>query len=143
MHINYNTEVGVRSSSHAVFNIKAHLVLVVAYRRTAITENILVDLEQCTRRVCSMSEVSVLEFSGESDHVHALLELHPGVMPSRLVNSIKTVTSRIVRKYHWDSIRSKLWGRKFWSGSYCLMSVGDGATTDIIKNYIKKQTRPS
>ncbi|WP_415843698.1 hypothetical protein, partial [Vreelandella rituensis] len=27
--------------------------------------------------------------------------------------------------------------------SYCMLSVGDGANTEIIKRYIQNQTRPS
>ncbi|WP_415843740.1 transposase, partial [Vreelandella rituensis] len=36
-----------------------------------------------------------------------------------------------------------LWGERFWSRSYCMLSVGDGANTEIIKRYIQNQTRPS
>ena len=137
------SKAALRSHPHCVFNIKFHLVLVVAYRRQVITPAILEDLERHLRHVCEMSDVGVIEFSGETDHVHALLELHPSVMPAKLINSIKTVTSRRIRKDHGDTIKSKLWGDRFWSRSYCLLSEGDGATTDIIKRYIENQTRPS
>jgi putative transposase len=133
----------LRSHPHCVFNIKCHLVLVTAYRRNVISAAILADLEKHIRRVCELSDVLVLEFSGEADHVHILLELHPNVMPSKLINSIKTVSSRLVRKDHGDDIKPKLWGDKFWSRSYCLISVGDGATTEIIKQYLQAQEKPS
>lgn len=133
----------IRSHPHCVFNIKAHLVLVVAYRRKVITGNILRDLEIHVRRVCEMSDVDVIEFSGEADHIHVLLEMHPNIQPSKLINSIKTVSSRLIRKDHSDEISSMLWKDRFWSRSYCLISVGDGATTEIIKQYIQNQERPS
>lgn len=133
----------LKSHPHCVFNIKVHLVLVTAYRRKVITEQILNALEEHVRRVCAKSDVDVLEFSGEGDHIRALLEFHPNVMPSKLVNSIKTVSSRMVRKDHWETVKSQLWGDRFWSRSYCLISVGDGATTEIIKKYIQNQERPS
>ncbi|RCV88763.1 IS200/IS605 family transposase [Vreelandella rituensis] len=133
----------LRSHPHCVFNLKCHLVLVTAYRREVITSAIMEDLEIHIRRVCEMSDVGVLEFSGETDHVHILLELHPSVMPAKLVNSIKTVTSRRIRKDHWETLKTQLWGERFWSRSYCMLSVGDGANTEIIKRYIQNQTRPS
>ncbi|WP_210499603.1 IS200/IS605 family transposase [Vibrio crassostreae] len=133
----------LKSHPHCVFSIKAHLVLVTAYRRNVITGEILQDLESHVRRVCEKSSVDVLEFSGEGDHIHALIELNPNVTPSKLVNSIKTVSSRMVRKEHWESVKTKLWGDRFWSRSYCFLSVGDGATTEIIKKYIQNQERPS
>lgn len=137
------TKSQLKSHPHCVFNIKMHLVLVTAYRRKVISEPILNSIEEHFRRVCEKSNVDVLEFSGEGDHVHALIELHPNVMPSKLVNSIKTVTSRLVRKEHWEEVKEKLWGDRFWSRSYCLISVGDGATTEIIKKYIQNQDRPN
>lgn len=90
-----------------------------------------------------MSDVDVIEFSGEADHIHVLLEMHPNIQPSKLINSIKTVSSRLIRKDHSDEISSMLWKDRFWSRSYCLISVGDGATTEIIKQYIQNQERPS
>lgn len=133
----------LRSHPHCVFNIKVHLVLVTAYRRKVITKPIREDLERHIRRVCEMSDVRVLEFSGEPDHIHALLELHPNIMPSKLINSIKTVSSRMVRKDHWPQIKKMLWKDRFWSRSYCLISVGDGARTEVIKRYIQGQARPT
>jgi len=118
-------------------------VLVTAYRRKVISQAIMQDLEKHVRRICEMSDVRVLEFSGESDHVHALLELHPNIQPSKLINSIKTVSSRMIRKDHWPQVQKMLWKDRFWSRSYCLISVGDGATTEVIKQYIQAQERPS
>lgn len=133
----------LRSHPHCIFNIKAHLVLVTAYRRKVITAAILEDLETHIRRVCEQADVGVLEFNGEADHVHVLIELHPSIEPAKLINSLKTVSSRLIRKDHWESVKTQLWGDRFWSRSYCLISVGDGATTEIIKAYIEKQDRPT
>lgn len=132
----------LRSHYHCVFNIKAHLVLVTAFRRPVISSAILSDLETHIRRVCEMSDVAVLEFSGESDHIHLLIEMHPNIMPSKLINSIKTVSSRMVRKDHWNEVKKMLCGEKFWSRAYCLISVGDGGTTEVIKQYIQNQEKP-
>jgi len=133
----------LRYNPHSVFSIKAHLVLVTAYRRKVITDTILADLEEHTVRVCQMADTSVHEFSGESDHIHVLLEMNPSIAPAKLVNTIKTVTSRMVRRDHWPHVKTMLWGKRFWSLSYCLISVGDGATTEIIKRYIQNQLRPN
>jgi putative transposase len=131
------------SHPHCVFNIRAHLILVTACRRPVITATLRVDLERRIRRVCAQAEVAVLEFSGEADHVHLLLEMHPNIQPSKLVNSIKTVSSRMMRRDHWKEVRKMRWGARCWSRSYCFISVGDGATTEIIKRYIQGQDRPA
>ena len=137
------SKVNLKSHPHCVFNLKFHLVLVTAYRRDAINRAILHDMEMTIRRICQMAGGSVTEFSGEVDHIHALIEVNPSITPSKLVNIIKTSTSCMIRRDHWHSIKHKLWGKRFWSRSYCLISVGDGATTDIIKRYIQGQNKPS
>ena len=93
--------------------------------------------------VCESFSVNVLEFSGEMDHVHLLLEIVPTIRISDLVRTIKCVTSRRVREKHWSEIKSKLWGKRFWTRSYCVLSVGDGANTETIKKYIQNQCSPS
>ena len=40
------------------------------------------------------------EFNGEPDHIHLLLRLHPIVKPSVLLNNLKTVSSRLLRRDH-------------------------------------------
>ena len=40
----------------------------------------------------------LVEFNGESDHVHLLLQYNPQTEPSKLINNLKTVFSRYLRK---------------------------------------------
>jgi len=100
--------VQLNSHPHCVFSIKAHLVLVTAYRRNVITKTILSDLEDHTRRVFCLSNVEVIEFNGEADQVNILLNMKPNITPAKLVNSIKTVTSRWVRRDHWPHVKKQL-----------------------------------
>ncbi|MBT3722685.1 MAG: hypothetical protein HOM14_04830 [Gammaproteobacteria bacterium] len=46
-----------------------------------------------------------------------------------------------LRRDHFDRIQKYLWGKHFWSPSYCLISTG-GDSVDIVKKYIENQTRP-
>lgn len=132
-----------QAHSHSIFNLKIHLILVVAYRRKVISSSIMHTLRETITEVCESFSVNVLEFSGEMDHVHLLLEIVPTIRISDLVRTIKSVTSRRVREKHWYEIKSKLWGKRFWTRSYCVLSVGDGANTETIKKYIQNQCSPS
>ncbi len=62
------------SSAHCVFNLKIHLVFVVAYRRKAISESILTRMSECFKELCQDYKAELREFSGELDHVHLLVE---------------------------------------------------------------------
>ena len=132
-----------QTHSHSIFNLKIHLIVVVAYRRKVISSSIMHTLRETITEVCESFSVNVLEFSGEMDHVHLLLEIVPTIRISDLVRTIKSVTSRRVREKHWYEIKSKLWGKRFWTRSYCVLSVGDGANTETIKKYIQNQCSPS
>ena len=132
-----------QTHSHSIFNLKIHLIVVVAYRRKVISSLIMQTLRETITEVCESFSVNVLEFSGEMDHVHLLLEIVPTIRISDLVRTIKSVTSRRVREKHWYEIKSKLWGKRFWTRSYCVLSVGDGANTETIKKYIQNLCSPS
>ena len=95
-----------QAHSHSIFNLKIHLIVVVAYRRKVISSLIMQTLRETITEVCESFSVNVLEFSGEMDHVHLLLEIVPTIRISDLVRTIKSVTSRRVREKHWYEIKS-------------------------------------
>ncbi|HBS82010.1 MAG TPA: IS200/IS605 family transposase [Halomonas campaniensis] len=87
-------------------------------------------------------EVEVLEFGGEADHVHLLLGLNPTIQPSKLVNSLKTVTSRRLRAEFTEHLAQFYWKPVLWSRAYCLLTAG-GAPIEVLRDYIENQDRPT
>jgi putative transposase len=130
-----------RAHFHAVYNLKYHLVLVTKYRKECINREMIDRLEEIFREQCEKWQVDIVEFSGEADHVHLLIDAHPSMELSRFINSIKTVSSRLVRKEFGDHLSKYYWKPFFWTRAYCLLSSG-GAPIDIIQQYIKNQERP-
>ena len=98
-------------------------------------------LEVICRDLCAKWEVGLDEFSGETDHIHLMLDLHPNVMPSKFVNNLKTVTSRLIRKEFSEHLKRYYWKPVLWTRAYCLVTAG-GAPLEVLKEYIKKQERP-
>ena len=127
---------------HVVYNLHAHLVIVAKYRRKVFTKEILDDMQVIFEKVCSKFEAQLVEFDGESDHVHLLVNYPPKVAVSALVNSLKGVSSRMIRKKNYPSIKKKLWGGALWSPSYFAGSCG-GAPIEIIRQYIEQQQTPA
>jgi putative transposase len=115
--------------------------LVTKFRKNVFTKKILEDLEAIFNNVCSDFEASLIEFEGEGDHVHLLIEYPPKVAVSKLVNSLKGVSSRLIRKKEYLTIQRSLWGQSFWSPSYFAGSCG-GAPLEIIRQYIEQQKSP-
>ena len=132
----------IRRGRHCVFNMHVHLVFVTKYRREAFTKEVIDDLRGIFASICSDFESKLLEFDGEDDHVHLLVNYPPKVAVSALVNSLKGVSSRMIRKKNYPSIREKLWGGALWSPSYFASSCG-GAPIEIIRQYIEQQQTPN
>jgi putative transposase len=55
-------------------------------------------LHEILANVCIKTKCRLIEFSGESDHVHLLVDFHPDNNLSALVGSLKSASSRIIRK---------------------------------------------
>ncbi|WP_417152172.1 IS200/IS605 family transposase [Parasutterella excrementihominis] len=131
----------IRHGRHCVFNLHIHLVFVTKYRRSVFTKAVLEDLKEIFASVCQDFEAELVEFDGEKDHVHLLINYPPKVSVSRLVNSLKGVSSRLIRKKRYACIKDKLWAGALWSPSYFAASCG-GAPISIIKQYIEQQDTP-
>lgn len=130
----------IRSGRHCVFNMHVHLVFVTKYRKDVFTKPMLDAMEGMFKKVCLDFEAELTEFNGEDDHVHLLINYPPKVAVSNLVNSLKGVSSRHLRK-DFPEIKNKLWGGSLWSPSYFASSCG-GAPLEIIKQYIEQQQTP-
>ena len=118
-----------------------HLVFVAKYRREVFTKEVLDDLRDIFSKVCTDFEAELIECDGEDDHVHLLVNYPPKVAVSQLVNSLKGVSSRMIRKKDYPEIKKKLWGGALWSPSYFAGSCG-GAPIAIIRQYIESQRSP-
>ncbi|HIU37018.1 MAG TPA: IS200/IS605 family transposase [Candidatus Aphodousia faecigallinarum] len=130
------------TGAHCVYNLKAHLIFVVAYRRKAISSRILQRLMEIFSDVSQREQSELLECSGEREHVHRLILHPPKLCLSELIRKLKAISSLKIRREFNSEIRHLLWGKRFWTKSYCVISVGDGATTEIIEQYIRNQ-RPN
>lgn len=134
-------ESDLRRGRHCVSVMHVHLVFVPKYRRKVFTSEILSDMKDIFLKVCSDFDSELVEFNGEQDHVHMLINYPPKVAVSVLVNSLKGVSSRLLRKKNYKAISKQLWGDSLWSPSYFCSTCG-GAPIDILRKYIEEQKPP-
>lgn len=127
-----------RRGRHCVSKLYAHLVFVTKYRRGVFQKIHLEKLKEIFTSVCGQFEAKLVEFNGEDDHVHLLVEYPPKVALSKLVNSLKGVSSRRLRaEFSLKTHKSHL-----WSPSYFVVSAG-GAPLSVLKQYIESQRSPN
>ena len=130
-----------RRGRSCVFLMHVHLVFVTKYRKKVFTKKILCDLKTIFENVCLDFEAQLVEFDGEEEHVHLLINYPPKVAISKLVNSLKGVSSRLIRRKGYSTVQKALWGGSLWSPSYFAGACG-GAPLEIIREYIEQQASP-
>ena len=130
-----------RTGRSCVYKNNVHLVFVTKYRRDVFTKEMLERLEVIITETCQQMDCELIEFGGEHDHIHVMVSVHPKVAVSNLVGKLKGKSSYMLRREFWERIKSMLWGKHFWSPSYCVVSVG-GASLEVVKQYIEDQRTP-
>jgi putative transposase len=122
--------------------MKYHLVLVSKDCNKCFTSEILESLEFIFVNQCEKWGVDLLEFRGEADHVHLFLGFNPTIAPSKFINSLKTVSSRLVRKKYSEHLKQHYLKPVMWSRAYCLLTTG-AAPIEVLKEYFLNQNRPT
>ncbi|MFK0735037.1 MAG: IS200/IS605 family transposase [Gloeotrichia echinulata GP01] len=134
----------LRKGAHAVFRIHFHIIFVTKYRKNVINQAILTKLPEIFSRVCEKRKCELLEFNGEENHVHLLVDAHPDNNTSQLISSLKSASSRIIRKEFEEYLKQYYWKKEdpsFWTDAYCVISAG-GAPLETLKEYIQSQDKP-
>ena len=127
----------LRTKRHVVYSLHLHLVFVTKYRKKVLTDKMYKRLHCHFDRVCNDFGCKLIETNGEKDHVHLLVEPVPHTTPSRLVNSLKGVSSRFLRQ-EFPELEKYYWKGGLWSPSYFIASCG-GAPLDIVRKYVENQ----
>jgi putative transposase len=123
-----------------VFQLHVHLVFVTKYRCRVFNKDAINRLRAIFTKVCMDFQSELVEMDGQDNHVHLLVNYPPKHSLSTLVNSLKGVSSRLLRLERPDLIR-RYWKGVLWSPSYFAASCG-GAPIGILKAYIEQQKTP-
>ena len=127
----------IRRGRHCVFQLHVHLVFVTKYRHRIFDVDAIQRLRSIFQKVCTDFEAQLVETSGQDNHVPLLLNDPPKHSVSSLVNSLKGVSSRLLRLERPDLV-GRYWKGVLWSPSQSAASCG-GAPIGILKAYIEQQ----
>lgn len=133
-----STEGDYRRGRHVVSAMHVHLVFVTKYRRGVFNDEMPTVCEATMRKVCEDFEAQLVEFNGETHHVHLLVHYPPKVAVSGLVNSLKGVSARILRRDFTGRTNHAPMHGHFWSPSYFAASCGGAPLTEV-RQYIEQQ----
>lgn len=125
---------------HSVSKLQVHLIFTTKYRRKLFDGYRVDQLKDSFISACDKLECEIIEMNGESDHFHLLIAYPPKLSISVLVNNLKSVSSRRLRRLNSHLTKQSNSGI-LWSRSYFACSVG-GATIETLKEYIENQQVP-
>ena len=130
-----------KSSAHARWDIKYHLVWIPKYRRHVLGSRVRQEyLKWLLRRVATEYGFGIVEQEVMEDHVHLFVEAPPRHSPARLMNIIKSITAREMFK-KFSELRGFMWSGKMWAAGYYVGTVGDKVTAEAVRRYIRDQKR--
>ena len=128
---------GLKRSSHAVYDTAYHLVWCPKYRKKIFEdERIREGAEQLIKEICEGYGIEIEEMEVAIDHVHLLVSFPPKRSIGEVVRIIKSISARELF-HEFPRIKKKLWSGELWEDGYFARTVGDRMTRQIIDKYIK------
>ena len=104
-----------------------------------LTDEMIEELRDDFGRLLELWDCKLIKGNGEANYFHLLFECHPSLQLSKLINNLKTVTSRKLRKMHKEHLDHFFKKPVLWSRSYCVLSA-EASPIEVIKQYIENQS---
>jgi putative transposase len=121
-----------------VYCLKFYLVLVTKDHCKVIDSAMLERLREIVTATCQKWKCTLEDFQGDEDRVYLLIDFPPEVQLSKLVNNLKTVSSRLIRK-EFKACIDNFCKDAFWHGTYYIASC-NGMTIEQLKDYVEQQS---
>ena len=121
----------LKSTSHAVYEAKYHLVWCPKYRKKILVGEV---RERSKQLFYEIDRCEVAE-----DHIHRLISFPPRYSITKVVGIIKGVSSSKVFE-EYPKLRKKLWRGHLWEQGYFAGTVGEQVTDGVIRRYIEKHS---
>lgn len=128
---------GYRKSSHAVYDIKYHVIWVTKYRYKMLRGPIAIRARKLIRQGCEARGITIWQGSVRKDHIHLLLSCPPSMALSKILQYLKGRSSRLLQDEFLE-LKKRYWGQHLWVRGYFCATVGT-VTEEIIRNYIANQ----
>jgi putative transposase len=122
---------------HSVYSLRFHYVCCVKYRKGVLTARVASRLKEINFSVAEKFGIQIIEQETDMDHIHILFASKPQIQLSKFVNSLKSVSARLLFR-EFPELKRELWENRFWSRSYFLSSVGEVKLEDV-KRYVQSQ----
>ena len=128
---------GYKKNSHAVYDIKYHVIWGTKYRYKVLSGQIAYRTRELIRQGCEARGITILQGSVGKDHIHLLISCPPSLAPSKIMQYLKGRSSRLLQDQFPD-LKMKYWGQHLWARDYFCATVGN-IDEETIRSYIANQ----
>lgn len=126
-----------RKSSHAIYDIKYHIIWVTKYRYKVLKGDIALRLRDLIRQGCEARGITIIQGSVGGDHVHLLVSCPTDLAPSKIVQYLKGRSSHLIQD-EYPELKKRYWGQHLWARGYFCATVGT-VTEETVRDYIENQ----
>jgi len=123
---------------HNVSVLMYHIVCAAKYRRVVMSERVDEVVKEACLEIAKRWEIIFLEIGMDRDHAHFLIQSVPTYSPSKIVQTVKSITAREVFARE-PEVKKKLWGGEFWGKGYFVNTVGQHGSEKVIAAYVHNQ----
>jgi REP element-mobilizing transposase RayT len=117
-----------------------HYVCPAKYRRVVFSDTVDETLKAVCLEISKRYEIEFIEIGTDKDHVHFLIQSVPTNSPTKIIQTVKSITAREVFTKH-PEVKRQLWGGEFWSKGIYVNTVGRHGDENTIQEYVKNQGR--
>jgi putative transposase len=109
--------------SHNVSVLLYHYVCPAKYRRVVFTQEVDKSLKEVCFDISKRYEIDFIDIGTDKDHVHFSIQSVPMLSPTRIIQTVKSITAREIFRLRAE-VKQKLWGGEFWTKGYYVNTVG-------------------
>ena len=129
----------LKSTSHAVYEAKYHLVWCPKYRKRILVGEVAERVKGLFFEIAERFDFEIDRCEVAEDHIHVLISFPPRYSIAQVVGIIKGKSgSKIFEEY--PKLKKRLWGGHLWEQGYFARTVGEQITDDVIRRYIEKHS---
>lgn len=127
-----------KTTSHSVYNLNYHIVLVTKYRNKVLKDDIETYVKNEVPKICGRCDWEQLALEVMPDHVHLFVSAPPTTVPVMISKTIKSILAVGIFKTFPTLKQKRFWGSGLWSDGTYYGSAGS-VSAEIIKRCIENQ----
>ena len=124
--------------AQTTYQIGYHVVWGVKYCKHILNNTMKQYLADLIKKICKYYEYHFICLGIAPNHIHLFAGAPPKIAPSKMVQTIKSITARKMYK-KFPRIKKHLYGGEVWKDGYYIGTIGEGQTEKTIIQYITKQ----